>query len=249
MPTEFVLGVVVIAIVILVLVTLRIIRKVGKERQEDSTEEQITPTPSQAAITGDGDTPPPRPASLEAKKEEATPTGRQTVSAAQASAPGSGQERRGLFIAYRRQDTQHVAGRIYDRLSERYGPDRVFKDVDSVPLGVDYRVHVEGLVALCQGAAILIGPAFLGEGMHGARRIDEPTDLLRAEIRSVLKSGIPVIPVLVDGAQVPREEEMPDDISALAFRNGLSVREDPHFHDDVDRLIEGLDRILEVGDD
>lgn len=151
---------------------------------------------------------------------------------------------RGIFLAYRREDSQHLAGRVYDRLIQQYGEGRVFKDVDSFPLGVDFRKSADDLISSCRVALVIVGRRFLGEQDASRRRIDDPADVLRTEIRTILGREIPLIPVLVDAAAMPSSEALPDDISPLAFRNGVNVREDPHFHADVDALLEGLDRIL-----
>ena len=73
------------------------------------------------------------------------------------------------------------------------------------------------------------------------RRLDDARDLARIEIASALARGIPVVPVLVGGAVMPTGEELPDEIQGLAYRNGISVRPDPDFHKDLDRLIAGID--------
>ena len=146
-----------------------------------------------------------------------------------------------VFLSYRREDSSDVTGRIYDRLVGHFGTDNVFKDVDSIPLGVDFRTHISGAVERCDVVLTVIGPRWLSaEDPAGARRLDDPSDFVRLEVGAALERGIPVIPVMVGGATMPRPEELPEAIRNVAFRNGMSVRPDPDFHRDMDRLIAAI---------
>ena len=155
-----------------------------------------------------------------------------------ASRPAGG---RTIFISYRRADSADITGRIYDRLTERFGSEHVYKDVDSVPLGVDFRKHIGDLVQRCDAVIAIIGNQWVSSQAGGIRRLDDARDLVRIEIAAALVRGIPVVPVLVGGAVMPTGEELPDEIQGLAYRNGISVRPDPDFHKDLDRLIAGID--------
>ena len=146
-----------------------------------------------------------------------------------------------VFISYRRADSADITGRIYDRLTDRFGKEHVYKDVDSVPLGVDFRKHVGDLVQQCDAVIAIIGNQWVSSSAGSARRLDDPRDLVRIEIAAALARGIPVVPVLVGGAAMPAEQELPQELQALAYRNGISVRPDPDFHKDLDRLIAGID--------
>ena len=75
------------------------------------------------------------------------------------------------------------------------------------------------------------------------RRIDNPEDFVRMEIATALKRDIRVIPVLVDGASMPRSVELPDDVKALARRNALEVSH-ARFKADSERLIDAVERVL-----
>jgi hypothetical protein len=146
-----------------------------------------------------------------------------------------------VFLSYRREDSADVAGRIYDRLALAFGQDQVFKDVDSIPLGVDFREHLQQVVGRCDVLLAVIGDQWLvaakaDEGL----RLNDPKDFVRIELESALQRGIPVIPVLVRGAAVPGEAELPASLGTLAYRSGIAVRADPDFHRDMDRLIDGV---------
>ena len=97
------------------------------------------------------------------------------------------------------------------------------------------------MVADCDVVLVLIGRRYLDvTDDSGSRRLDDPDDIVRLEVEAALRRGIPVVPVLVDGASVPKRTELPEQMSALARRNGIPVRYDPDFHNDMERLIKGL---------
>jgi hypothetical protein len=145
-----------------------------------------------------------------------------------------------IFVSYRRMDSSDVAGRIYDRLVGHFGQDAVFKDVDSIPLGVDFREHLSNSVGQCDVLLAVIGRQWL-TGEAGRRDPDDTRDYVRIEVEAALQRGIPVIPVLVQGAAIPADGELPQSLQTLAYRNGISVRADPDFHQDMERLIKGIE--------
>lgn len=151
-----------------------------------------------------------------------------------------------VFISYRREDSADVTGRINERLTQRYGHHVVFQDIDNIPLGVDFRQHLDRALSQCNVLLAVIGDRWIeGENGVGQRRIDDPRDHLRLELEAALRRDIPVIPVLVRRAAVPSEQELPDSLKPLAFRNGIQVRPDPDFNGDMDRLFKGIQPYLE----
>lgn len=116
-----------------------------------------------------------------------------------------------------------------------------------MPLGVNFRKHLDGLVGRCDALIAVIGPEWLSVTGEDGRRLDDPRDLVRIEIAAALARGIPVIPLLVAGAGIPSDHELPEDLRELAYRNGMPVRPDPDFHKDVDRLIAGLESHFRQG--
>jgi hypothetical protein len=149
---------------------------------------------------------------------------------------------RTIFISYRRQDSSDVTGRIYDRLVQHFGKEAIFKDVDSIPLGVDFRMLLGDAVGKCNILLAIVGRQWLNsQNESGARRLDDPRDFVRVEIESALQRDIPVIPLLVQGAGAPAENDLPASIRALVYRNAISIRPDPDFHHDIDRLIKGIE--------
>lgn len=71
-------------------------------------------------------------------------------------------------------------------------------------------------------------------------------DFVRVEIEAALQRDIPVVPVLVQGSQMPRESDLPPSLHSLSYRNGIAVRPDPDFHQDMDRLIKGIEEHLKI---
>ena len=126
-----------------------------------------------------------------------------------------------VFICYRRTDTADVAGRIFDRLVAQYGAQQILKDVDSIPLGVDFRDHLDRLIAECDVFLVIIGKRWLGAWGEPAR-LEDPKDFVRIEIESALARQIPVIPLFVSGASMPSEDSLPESIlNRTGFVGGL----------------------------
>lgn len=145
------------------------------------------------------------------------------------------------FISYRRDDSLETTGRIYDRLSREYGERKVFRDLDSMPFGIDFRDYIDKRLADCNICFVVIGPNFLSvTDSSGNRRIDDPRDHVRIEIETALKRNIRVVPLIVGGAPIPREADLPPSLASLAYRAGTNIRPDPDFHRDIDRLMSGL---------
>ena len=132
-----------------------------------------------------------------------TPSQMRSVTENAANAPptpsAQGSSVPNIFISYRREDSADISGRINDRLVERFGKNAVFKDVDSIPIGRDFRRHLQEAVGRCDALLVIIGKQWCdATDEHGKRRLDDPRDHLRIEIETALERGdIPVIPVLV----------------------------------------------------
>lgn len=148
-----------------------------------------------------------------------------------------------IFLNYRREDTRGYAGRLYDRLSHRFGEDQILRDVDAIPPGIDYVEQIDQLVRQCDLMLVLIGETWLSvQGAGGRRRLHEPGDLVSLEIAAGLERGIPVIPVLIQGARMPDEDELPDRIRSLARRNALEMS-DSHWNHDYQRLTWAIEEL------
>lgn len=128
-----------------------------------------------------------------------------------------------IYVSYRRDDSGDASGRIYDRLEPKYGREEVFKDVDAIPFGVDFRRVLTDEVDKCDVVLVVIGRQWVtNTDDHGHRRIDNPGDFVRIEVEAALARGIPVIPVLVQDAMMPQERDLPSSLASLVHRNGVS---------------------------
>jgi hypothetical protein len=154
-----------------------------------------------------------------------------------------GMMQKSIFISYRREDSAGHAGRIKDRLEREFGDScRLFMDVDAIPLGVDFAKHLTEEVATCDVLLAVIGRQWIEtRDEAGKRRLDQPNDYVRIEIGAALQRDIPVIPLLLADAKMPRAELLPDDLKALSVRNSLDIH-DTSFQSDVDRLVRELKR-------
>jgi hypothetical protein len=165
--------------------------------------------------------------------------------AEKSKAPSTTQPRKQkqIFMSYRREDSLDVAGRIYDRLVQEFGKESIFKDIDSIPFGVDFRKHLRDTIDKCDMALIVVGDRWLNvKDVNGQRRLDSQADFVRIELESALQREIPVIPILVKDARMPDEADLPESLKEFAYRNGTVVRHDPDFHTDMDRLIKALEQ-------
>jgi hypothetical protein len=144
------------------------------------------------------------------------------------------------FISYRRGDTAPQAGRLYDLLIERFGQQSVFMDVDSIEPGADFVRAINSAIAGSSTAIILIGRNWLSSRTSkGARRLDNASDYVRVEIETAIESGLHVVPLLINGATMPRPDELPGRMRPLCTRNALIV-DDISFRRDVAPVLELL---------
>ena len=92
-------------------------------------------------------------------------------------------------------------------------------------------------------ALVVVGTRWFG-GQRGRRRIDDPADPVRIEVETALRSGMSVVPVLVEGARMPRVDQLPDSLKDLIYRNGQEVGSGRDFDQHIERLIRNIDPIL-----
>lgn len=151
-----------------------------------------------------------------------------------------------IFISYRRQDSAKSADDLYSALAKRIGQSHLYKDIDNIPLGADFGAHIRNILPRCQIALILIGPNWAeARDQSGRRRLDDQYDWVRVEAEFALASpDLRVVPVLVDGAQMPRASEVPASLHPLLGRNAAIVRGGPELDLDADRLLYALAPIL-----
>ena len=150
----------------------------------------------------------------------------------------------GIFISYRREDSSGYAGRIFDRLREAFGKDRVFMDVSAIEPGVDFVEAIDHAVGSCAALIVVIGKKWLTcTDAAGRRRLDDPQDFIRLETATALRRNIRVIPVLVQDAPMPRDEDLPEELKKLARRQATEIG-DTHWDTDMEQLIGTLHGLL-----
>jgi hypothetical protein len=152
-----------------------------------------------------------------------------------------------IFLSYRREDTAGYAGRLYDALVARFPADQVFIDIDTIEPGVDFVEVVENAVGACDVFITLIGQRWAEVMSERAQRGDgDESDFVRLETEAALKRKIRVIPVLVQGAKMPRASELPESLAPLTRRNALELS-DHRWRYDVEQLIQLLERLPPPG--
>ncbi|CAG0123936.1 hypothetical protein RHDC2_00266 [Rhodocyclaceae bacterium] len=149
----------------------------------------------------------------------------------------------GVFINYRRDDAKSEAGRLFDWLSRYFGKDQVFMDVSgSIEPGLEFDRVIETAVSSCNALLVVIGKEWLtAEDAKGKRRLDDPNDFVHMEIAAALRRDIRVIPVLVQGAAMPDEGSLPDDLKRLAKRQASEIS-DNRWEFDTQQLVKVLEK-------
>jgi formylglycine-generating enzyme required for sulfatase activity len=147
-----------------------------------------------------------------------------------------------IAISYRRADTEVMAGRIRDRLADRYGDEAIFMDIDNIPFGKDFRVHISEAIVQSDILLVIVGRGWLGT-RGGNRRIDDETDFVRLEVETALSNAIPIIPILVGSARMPQPAQLPESLKNFAFLNAAPVDTGRDFRQHMERLIRGIDQI------
>jgi hypothetical protein len=153
-----------------------------------------------------------------------------------------------IFISYRREDSEGEAGRLADDLTENFSQDSVFMDVDAIQPGRDFRKAIDESIHKCSVLLAIVGPGWLeSKDASGQKRLEDSHDFVRLEIASALQLDIPVIPVLVRGAKMPRAEQLSPDLRELAYRNAVELTH-ARWKSDLQILIRALKPYLDQGD-
>lgn len=148
-----------------------------------------------------------------------------------------------IFLSYRRDDSAGHAGRLYDELEAVYGADRLFRDVDSIRPGDDFREVLARHLGVCEVLLAVIGPRWATSADDAGRlRLHDPGDYVRIEIAAALRRrDVRVLPVLVHDAEVPGALTLPEDLRPLAVRQAIELR-DTRWEDDVHHLVDAMGR-------
>ena len=150
-----------------------------------------------------------------------------------------------IFISYRRADSEDICGRIYDRLTQEFSKENVFKDTENIPPGVDFRFELERAVRSCNVMLVIIGQNW-SKG-ENRTRLNHADDFVRFEIETALGRDIPVIPVFVQKrTKMPLKSHLPISLHDLIYRNAREARPDPDFHKDMSRLTAEIKAIFDL---
>jgi TIR domain len=145
-----------------------------------------------------------------------------------------------VFISYRRRDNSHAAGRLYGQLAVVLGSKRLFMDVDNIPPGADFVKHLEQHVSKCKVMLAVMGKGWLNASdEYGARRLWDANDFVRIEITAALRRNIPVVPILVDAATMPKIQELPYELHDFLRRQAVTISHE-NFATDVAKLARNL---------
>lgn len=151
----------------------------------------------------------------------------------------------GIFISYRRSDNPDATDRIYERLVVEFGRAPVFKDINCIPLGQDFRSHLNEVIQRCAVTLAIVGPHWTdAHDSAGHRRLEDAEDFVRLELEAALARNIPVVPVLVGHALMPGTAQLPSSLAPLAYRQSIEVRPDPDFQHGATRLVASLRAML-----
>ncbi len=147
----------------------------------------------------------------------------------------------GIFISYRREDAAGDAGRLADHLQRRFGRSRVFLDVDGIAPGTDFPQVLARCLQQTAVVLVVIGPRWASVRLDdGTRRLDSAGDFVRSEVEAALaRGGVLVVPVLVQGAVMPRAEELPPSLASLLKLQAARIDHE-EFHADAERLCDSL---------
>lgn len=145
-----------------------------------------------------------------------------------------------IFLSYRRQDSQSATGRLADALEVRFGPARVFRDHESIVAGEDFAAAIHRAIDASTVVLVVIGPHWVtAVDADGRRRLDDPGDFVRLEIEAALAAGVPILPVLVEGAVMPSAQAVPTSLGAFTRCQAMDLS-DTRWRYDAQRLAEAL---------
>ncbi|MGC2774068.1 MAG: TIR domain-containing protein, partial [Bradyrhizobium sp.] len=146
-----------------------------------------------------------------------------------------------IFVSYRRRQSEAITGRILDRLRPHFGATSIFVDIDNILPGVDFRDRLIQVLNEADVMIVIVGPKWLGSTKQGSPSIHDPNDWVRIEVETALRRKVLVIPVLVDGTEMPHAGELPPELKDFAYRHAETVSGGRDFHAHVDHLIHAID--------
>ena len=157
---------------------------------------------------------------------------------------GHGAQGNNIFLSYRRVESAHVAGRIYDHLERGFGTGHVFFGVEGIPIGGDFRQHIRTSLIMSQALVVVIGQRWAACFRQSAGwlswRAARTIDYVRIELELALDHNVRIIPLLVDGASMPSERQMPAKIAQICYYQAAPIRAGLDFRTDMARVFEAI---------
>jgi TPR repeat protein len=150
-----------------------------------------------------------------------------------------------ITISYRRDDSLDITGRIFDRLAGHFGREAVFRDIDSIPPGTDFRRHIDRVLDQSDIILAIVGPRWIGPD-NGYPRLASPADPVRLEIETALRKEKLLIPVLVSRAVMPHPDALPASLHDFVYRNAVQIDSGRDFDVHVGRLIRAIEQLLRI---
>ena len=144
-----------------------------------------------------------------------------------------------VFLSYRRDDSAAYAGRLRDTIAAHLGAGNTFLDVSTIRVGEDFEVATGRALDAADVELVVIGPDWLRVGPDGTSRLSDPGDYVRLEVLRALQRDMPVVPVLVGGAELPEPAAVPEELRPLLLRQAVRLR-DESWHEDVSALLDAL---------
>ena len=147
-----------------------------------------------------------------------------------------------VFVCYRRDDSRHSAARLADALAARFA--HVFMDIETIAPGSDFTTVIAEAVSTCDVLLAVIGDHWT-DAVDGRerRRLDDPDDFVALEIGTALERDILVVPVLIDGAQMPGRDDLPNSLKTLAVRQAHRLRHES-FRLDAGALMDAIEHAV-----
>lgn len=145
-----------------------------------------------------------------------------------------------IFISYRRSDSADFTVALYNELCELFGTDAIFKDINKIPPGMEFSEVLENALDDSVIVLALIGPSWISES---GERLFNDHDWVRQEIARSLERRLRVVPVLVNGAPIPKKDQLPEDLRPLLSRQIARI-DNARFAYDVRTLAEGLSDLV-----
>jgi hypothetical protein len=146
-----------------------------------------------------------------------------------------------VFISYRRADASQTAGRIFDRLKSEMPESDIVFDVSSIPIGVDFKEHIISSLEASAVVLAVIGKTWISRQWSRSRWWCWPSyvveDFVETELRLAFEYGVPIIPVLIEGTEMPKASSLPKSISGLTLLNAAPVRSGRDFHSDMEQVL------------